>query len=91
MADRIGTIYQETNVMLMGADGAEYPETQAIDGYHVNILPREMTTDLEPYVVNPTNQRRQFKGRDDTICLRFASKDQSDVFFPEEVLDVFDF
>lgn len=88
MADRIGTIYQETGVMLTDSDGVEYPETQAIDGYHVNILPREMTTELEPFVVNPTNKRRQFKGRDDTICLRFISKAESDHYLPPEEQDL---
>ena len=35
--DVIGTIYEATGVTLTDDDGMEYPEMQALDGWHVNI------------------------------------------------------
>ena len=35
--DAIGTIYEATGVTLTGADGMDYPEMAALDGWHVNI------------------------------------------------------
>ena len=36
--DMIGTIYTETGNTLTDSDGNEYPETEAIDGYHANLI-----------------------------------------------------
>ncbi|TNE66853.1 MAG: hypothetical protein EP336_09565 [Rhodobacteraceae bacterium] len=33
----IGTIYAETGVTITDADGIEYPETVALDGWHMNV------------------------------------------------------
>ncbi|WP_434286319.1 hypothetical protein [Celeribacter sp. SCSIO 80788] len=33
----VGTIYAETGVTLTAADGIEYPETVALDGWHMNV------------------------------------------------------
>ena len=58
--DTIGVIYKPTGVMLTNEDGIEYPEMQAIDGWHVNVwvLPEEDATALQPYVITPTNPVR---------------------------------
>lgn len=57
--DTIGVIYN-TGATLTGEDGIEYPEMQAIDGWHVNVwvLPEEDATALQPYVITPTNPVR---------------------------------
>ena len=58
--DVIGVIYKPTGAMLTGEDGIEYPEMQAIEGWHVNVwvLPDEDATALHPYVITPTNPVR---------------------------------
>ena len=58
--DTIGVIYKPTGVMLKHEDGTEYPEMQAIEGWHVNVwvLPDEDATALQPYVITPTNPVR---------------------------------
>ena len=35
--DVIGTIYEATGVTLTDANGMDYPEMEALDGWHVNI------------------------------------------------------
>jgi len=37
MLDIIGTMYRETGTMLTTDDGMEYPEMEAVDGYHANL------------------------------------------------------
>ena len=37
MLDIIGTLYVETGNMLTTEDGMEYPETEAVEGYHANL------------------------------------------------------
>ena len=37
MLDIIGTMYRETGNMLTDGEGMEYPEMEAIDGYHANL------------------------------------------------------
>ena len=37
MLDIIGTIYVETGNMLTGEDDTEYPEMEAVEGYHANL------------------------------------------------------
>lgn len=73
--DLIGTIYKQTGVLLKDEEQNEYPEMKAVDGYHVNTLP-PLAESLEQYVVTPETQVRVFAGRDDTICLKFSSRDE---------------
>lgn len=58
--DTIGVIYKPTGATLTGEDGIEYPEMQAIEGWHVNVLvlPDEDAIALQPYVITPTNPVR---------------------------------
>lgn len=58
--DVIGVIYKPTGVMLTNSDGTEYPETTALDGWHVNVfvLPDEDATALQDYIVTPMNPCR---------------------------------
>ena len=90
--DKIGTISKPTGVMLTDSEGNEYPEMEVladVNGnpyYHVNVLPpMNDTTDedgntvvnpLKAYVVDVNTPARKFSGRNDTICLRFASRDE---------------
>jgi hypothetical protein len=55
----------------------ENPIFTAIEGYHVNVLPEDMTTELEPYVITVSSTPRQvFGGRNDTVFLKFASEQE---------------
>jgi len=83
--DLIGTIYKPTGVTLTDSEGFEYPETEAVQGYHVNVL--ELTEALEPYVITPTTPVRKFAGRSDTVCLQFADRDEWLALGIEEVED----
>jgi hypothetical protein len=64
MLDIIGTMYRETGNMLTTDDGMEYPETEAIDGYHANL--REVLTDAQeaalPTVTAPATPQRKWAG-----------------------------
>ena len=64
MLDIIGTMYRETGTMLTTEDGMEYPETEAIDGYHANL--REVLTDEQeaalPTVDAPATPYRKWAG-----------------------------
>ena len=71
--DLIGTIHKPTGVMLTDAEGMQYPEMVALDGYHVNVL--EATPELAPYVVTPKAGVRVFAGAP-TVCLKFADRDE---------------
>ena len=73
--DIIGTIYKPTGVILRDKEGNEYSEMKATDGYHVNTLP-PLDDKLEKFVVVPTTLSRVFAGREDTICLKFSSRDE---------------
>lgn len=61
-----GTIIDNTEVH---ADSSGNPY------YHVNTLP-PLDEKLEKFVVVPTTLSRIFAGRDDTICLKFSSRDE---------------
>ena len=84
--DLIGTIQAPTGVILTDAEGFEYPEMVAVDGYHVNVLPpMNDTTDIEgtvivnplkAYVVEVNTPTRVFGGRSDMICLKFVNRDE---------------
>ena len=73
--DLIGTMYKPSGSILKDEEENEYPEMEAVEGYHVNTLPPLAET-LEQYVVEPTHKQRVFAGRDDTICLRFKDRDE---------------
>ncbi|MDB9965839.1 hypothetical protein OAD55_04635 [Planktomarina temperata] len=64
MLDIIGTMYRETGTMLTTDDGMEYPETEAISGYHANL--REVLTDEQeaalPTVAAPATPYRKWAG-----------------------------
>jgi len=64
MLDIIGIMYRETGTMLTTEDGMEYPETEAISGYHANL--REELTDeqvaLLPTVDAPATPYRKWAG-----------------------------
>lgn len=64
MLDIIGTMYRETGNMLTTEDGMEYPETEAIDGYHAN-LREVLTAEQEaalPTVDAPATPYRKWAG-----------------------------
>jgi len=64
MLDIIGTMYRATGNMLTTDDGMEYPETEAIDGYHAN-LREELTAEQEaalPTVTAPATPYRKWAG-----------------------------
>jgi len=64
MLDVIGPIYVKTGVTLTDAGGMEYPETQAVAGFHANL--REELTDAQvaalPTVAAPTTPYRIWAG-----------------------------
>ena len=64
MLDIIGTMYRETGNTLTDGEGMEYPEMEAIDGYHANL--REELTDeqvaLLPTIDAPTVPYRKWAG-----------------------------
>ena len=56
--DVVGIIHKPTGVMLTDADGNEYPEMAALDGWHINLrlvgeAKRADAEALSDYVVNP--------------------------------------
>jgi hypothetical protein len=64
MLDIIGTMYRETGNMLTTEDGMEYPETEAIIGYHAN-LREDLTAAQEaelPTVDAPATPYRKWAG-----------------------------
>ena len=73
--DIIGTIYKPSGVMLTDAEGNEYPEMAAVEGYHVNTLP-PVDEKLEKFVVEPSTLSRVFAGREDTVALKFSDRDE---------------
>lgn len=62
--DYVGTIYRPTGVMLLDAEGGEYPEMRAVDGYHAN-LRADLTAEQEallPIIEAPNQPQRIFAG-----------------------------
>jgi len=49
--DVIGTIHKPTGVTLTDADGFEYPEMKAIEGFHVNF--QQEVPELSEFKVEP--------------------------------------
>ena len=64
MLDIIGTMYSATGTMLTDGEGMDYPEMEALDGYHANL--REELTDeqvaLLPTIDAPTVPYRKWAG-----------------------------
>jgi hypothetical protein len=64
MLDVIGPIYVKTGNTLTDPDGMEYPETQAVAGFHANL--RETLTDAQvaalPTVSAPATPYRIWAG-----------------------------
>jgi len=60
--DVIGTIFKPTGEVLLGEDG-EYPEMEALDGYHANIrgITEEQAEQL-PTIAAPTTPMRVWAG-----------------------------
>ena len=58
--DVVGVIYQPTGVTLVDQEGIEYPELQAVDGYHVNIrlCDDEDSEALIAYAIYPATPMR---------------------------------
>jgi len=62
--DIVGTLYEPTGVILTDAEGLDYPEMQAITGWHVNIrLPNDNMSTIvdsiyETYGVTPESPSR---------------------------------
>ena len=56
--DLVGIIHKPTGVKLQGEDG-EYPEMEALEGYHINFL-GELPEVAIPFVVIPANPVRIF-------------------------------
>lgn len=62
--DIVGTLYEPTGVILTNAEGLDYPEMQAITGWHVNIrLPNDNMSTIvdsiyETYGVTPESPSR---------------------------------
>ena len=64
MLDIIGTMYRETGNMLTTDDGMEYPETEAMDGFHAN-LRENLTAEQEaalPTIAAPATPQRIWAG-----------------------------
>jgi len=64
MLDTIGTMYRATGTMLTDGEGMEYPEMEAVDGYHAN-LREELTAEQEaalPTVDAPATPYRKWAG-----------------------------
>ena len=72
--DLIGTIHTPTGVTLTDSEGNEYPEMELVIGYHVNML--EVTEATQPYVIQVNTPSRKFAGRDDTVHLKLANRDE---------------
>ena len=64
MLDIIGTMYTETGNMLTDEDGNEYPEMEAMEGFHAN-LREELTEEQEaelPTIEAPATPYRIWAG-----------------------------
>ena len=56
--DIIGVIYRPTGNTLTDEEGNEYPEQEALDGFHVNIRAEAPIAELETYRVYPNQPVR---------------------------------
>ena len=74
MFDIIGKLYTPTGAVLTDEEGMEYPETIAVEGFHVNTLPEWITEECKPFVVSVNTPSRMYAGRSDTVCLKFVDE-----------------
>ena len=58
--DIVGTIYEPTGVILTDAEGLDYPEMQALTGWHLNIRTYNDMSAYEEYFVSPTTPSRKW-------------------------------
>ena len=70
----VDKVYKETGVTLTDSEGFEYPEKEAIAGYHVNMLDVEDMDLVSSYVVTVNTPQTVFAGRSDTIYLKFQDR-----------------
>jgi hypothetical protein len=59
--DIIGTIYKPTGNMLTNEEGFEYPEMEAIDGFHANMMAKAGVEGL-PTIEAPSTPYRKWAG-----------------------------
>ena len=82
--DIIGTIYEPTGNMLTDSDGFEYPETEAIPGFHVNFptdVPEIADYKLDP---QPTTPHRVYAGGVTPVMYTFPDEATFRSFIPED-------
>ena len=60
--DIIGAIYKPTGAVTVNEDGMEVPVMADVGGYHVNVRNLSEASELDAYVVVPTNQYRTWAG-----------------------------
>ena len=73
--DIIGTIYKPTGKTLTDSEGFEYPEQEAIEGFHVNFpadVPELAEYKLDPQPVTPL---RVYAGDVMPVCYSFPDED----------------
>ena len=58
--DVVGTIYEPTGVILTNAEGLDYPEMQALTGWHLNIRTYNDMSAYEEYFMSPTTPSRKW-------------------------------
>jgi hypothetical protein len=56
--DIVGTIYRPTGNTLTDDEGNEYPEQEALDGFHANVRAEAPIEELEGYRVYPNQPAR---------------------------------
>jgi len=61
--DMIGSIYAPTGNTLTDQKNNEYPEMQALDGYHANLISRTELTNL-PTINAPATPYRKWAGQE---------------------------
>lgn len=82
--DIIGTIYEPTGNMLTDDEGNDYPETEAIPGFHVNFptdVPELADYKLDP---QPTTPHRVYAGGISPVAYVFPDEATFRGFFPVE-------
>lgn len=82
--DIIGAIYKPTGNTLTDADGFEYPEMQAIEGFHVNF--KREVPELSEYLCDPqpsTPLIRVYARDEPPVCYRFPNEATFREYFPE--------
>lgn len=54
-----GTLHEPTGKMLTDDEGFEYPEMQAVDGYHADLYAESLPAELEPHQTEPKTPQFQ--------------------------------